>query len=97
MIAITFLFSAAGVQSWTAPRDLKFIGGSSNTGWFASVDPDTVSADISAPGANGIRTDILAFGSAATSTRPALSLTIPKGQVVFVGAPAQGNVMLYFA
>jgi hypothetical protein len=93
------MFSAAGTQSWKADRACILSSVALTTGGNAVVssNPSLAITDVTAPGANGTRYDVMAFCPAGRSW-PAESMKIPiaAGEAVYVALSGAGTVILYF-
>jgi hypothetical protein len=97
MFAIAFEFSAAGVLSWTPPKNVRFIGAGGNAVAVITTDPAiTTSGQITGPTTSQIAYDVLWMNSAATTTHPNTEVNVNAGTTVFVVSGGQGTLVTYW-
>lgn len=79
-------------------RDCKFVGAgctSATTGFVISPNPSVAAADLTAPGAAGVRNDLYYFGSSTPPRPNSLSIDLKKGETIYVAASGAGSVSVF--
>lgn len=98
MRVVTFMFSAAAVQTWTVDRDTTIVGGNARNGVVFSNDPSLTAALIITPTATVLRDDFVLFfamgGGSAYSVMP-LKIPIQGGSKIFVSANSVCSAQLF--
>ena len=101
---ITFFFSAAGTQVWTADEDVLYCGCKINTTTAATnallvTDAQLTKAQFAAPASNFVSYDIVDYNESSSSARQGRSdalVFLPAGSQLRVIASALMGVLCYF-
>jgi hypothetical protein len=93
---VVFSFSAAGTQTWVAPRTVDVYPMTVNANFLISISPTRTIADITAPSANIMFTDVLFYKSGVTATHSSRPFTVLAGQKIFITAGAAGVLVLNY-
>jgi hypothetical protein len=99
MRTVTFGFSAASSQGWTAPEDLVLQSAYGSTGFVISPLPGLAYAGTLTPASNYISDPAITLFAltASPNTRNILQkIPVLKGETIYVSAAAQGIVLLEF-
>jgi hypothetical protein len=95
MIAVTFVFSAVGTQTWVVPADgslMSFVGQNCGVSW----DPAAVAADFNAPPATKQIRSLLCFNTANSQYEFGDGFELKKDELLFVFSKVAGTSQLYF-
>ncbi len=94
---IAFLFSAAGQQTWTVEKDclLTSVGaiGAATVRAVVSSDPSATSALFTAPSANAVDKNLLAYCNGG-STPEKIALPFSAGERVLIAISAAGTIVI---
>ena len=93
---LAFTRSGAGATTWIPEQDYLIRAASNtNTNFVVTTSPSLVLTDISAPGTNDVREDVLLFLLSSTFTGWNASIPVFDGNTYFIRSGAAGTLLLY--